>query len=396
MRRLLLSQLLPGVARLWRTATLALPLFGLALLAAGQARAIETPARYVALMDYATGEIVHEKNGTDLMAPASMSKLMTMVMLFDAIRDGRVSLDDEFLISENAWRKGGAASGSSTMFAELNSRVPVRDLIYGVIVQSGNDACIAIAEALAGSEEAFAERMTARAREIGLEKSTFTNSTGWPDPNHLMTARELAILARYIIQTYPEFYDIYAVKEFTWNGIKQQNRNPLIYMNMGADGLKTGHTSVSGYGLTASAERNGRRFILVVNGLEDERKRANETQRLMDWAFREFRQYDLLKAGQTVEAAAVWQGEVVSVPLVVTNDVTITMSRDARKDMTARVRYDGPVVAPVAAGQQIGEIVFSAPGMPDHRYPLVAGSAVAELGFAGKAMAALAHLLSGE
>ena len=275
-------------------------LLALGAMVAGPARAIETPAAYVALMDYATGDVVFEKNADELMAPASMSKMMTMVMLFDAIGDGRVSLDDEFVISENAWRKGGAASGSSTMFADVNSRVPVRDLIYGVIVQSGNDACIAIAEALAGSEEAFAEQMTARAREIGLEKSTFTNATGWPEPDHLMTARELAMLARYIIANYPDFYRIYSVKEFEWNGITQQNRNPLLYMNMGADGLKTGHTSVSGYGLTASAERGGRRFILVVNGLESERQRADETQRLMDRAFREFRTYDLLEPGQVV------------------------------------------------------------------------------------------------
>lgn len=396
MRRSAAAFPLAPAARIWRTALLAAVLIALAVLAAGQARAIETPAQYVALMDYETGEIVYDKNATELMAPASMSKLMTMVMLFDAIREGRVSLEDEFVISENAWRKGGAASGSSTMFAELNSRVPVRDLIYGVIVQSGNDACIAIAEALAGSEAAFADRMTQRAREIGLEKSTFTNSTGWPDPDHLMTARELAILARYIIANYPEFYDIYAVKEYEWNGINQQNRNPLLYMNMGADGLKTGHTSVSGYGLTASAERDGRRFILVVNGLESERERADETQRLMDWAFREFRTYELLEAGQTVETAPVWHGQSARVPLVVAENVALTMSRDGRREMNATVRYESPVVAPVAAGQQVGEIVFSAPGMPQRSFPVFAGNAVGELGFFGKAMAALAHLVAGE
>ena len=227
-----------------------LPVFAVAalMLATLPARAIETPAAYVSLMDFDTGEIIYEKQGGELMAPASMSKLMTMVMLFDAIKDGRVTLDDEFVISENAWRKGGAASGSSTMFAELNSRVPVRDLIYGVIVQSGNDACIAIAEALAGSEAVFAERMTERAREIGLEKSTFRNSTGWPDDGHLMTANELAILARYLIETYPEFYEIYSVRDFEWNGIKQANRNPLIYMNMGADGLGHSQRAASGAG----------------------------------------------------------------------------------------------------------------------------------------------------
>lgn len=372
--------------------TLILALFAVL---AGPARAFDTPAEYVVLMDYESGDVVFEKNGDELMAPASMSKLMTMVMLFDAIREGRVSLDDEFVISENAWRKGGAASGSSTMFAEVNSRVPVRDLIKGVIVQSGNDACIAIAEALAGSEEAFAARMTQRAREIGLEKATFVNATGWPDPGHLMTARELAKLARYIIETYPEFYQIYAMRSFTWNGITQQNRNPLLYMNMGADGLKTGHTSISGYGLTASAVRNGRRFILVVNGLESERQRAEEAQRLMDWAFREFREYTLLKKGQQVALAPVWQGEVAKVPLVAAEDVSFVMSREQRRQLGAKLRYDAPLIAPVAEGQAAGEIVFTAPGMPVRRYGVVAGYGVDELGFMGKAMAAAVHLVSG-
>jgi D-alanyl-D-alanine carboxypeptidase (penicillin-binding protein 5/6) len=365
------------------------------LFAIAPARAIETPANYVSLMDFATGEIIYEKQGNALMAPASMSKLMTMVMLFDALKDGRVTLDDEFVISENAWRKGGAASGSSTMFAELNSRVPVRDLIYGVIVQSGNDACIAIAEALAGSEETFAERMTERAREIGLETSTFKNSTGWPDEGHLMTANELAILARYLIETHPEFYEIYSVRDFEWNGITQANRNPLIYMNMGADGLKTGHTSVSGYGLTASAVRNGRRLVLVVNGLGSEKERANETQRLMDWAFREFRSYNLLEAGQVLEHAPVWQGSSRTVPMVIDTDVALTMSRDARRGMEAKVRYDGPLTAPIAEGDVIGQLVITGPGLPTRTYDLEAGASVEVLGIFGKAMSALAQLISG-
>ncbi|MEQ8745338.1 D-alanyl-D-alanine carboxypeptidase family protein [Pyruvatibacter sp.] len=360
------------------------------------AQAIETPASYLSLMDYETGEIIYQKQGDALMAPASMSKLMTMVMLFDAINEGRVTLEDEFVISENAWRRGGAASGSSTMFAELNSRVPVRDLIYGVIVQSGNDACIAIAEALAGSEAVFADRMTQRAREIGLATSTFKNATGWPDEGHLMTANELAILARYIIETYPEFYEIYAVRDFEWNGISQSNRNPLIYMNMGADGLKTGHTSVSGYGLTASAVRDGRRLILVVNGLSSERERANETQRLMDWAFREFRRYELLKADQVLERAPVWQGSSRTVPLVLANDLALTMSRDGRKGLDVKVRYDGPLRAPIAAGDTVGQLVVTAPGMPERTVPLVAGASVEELGLFGKAMGALTTLVSGQ
>jgi len=376
-----------------RALLLSVMLLSLSPMAAPPAAALDTPAEFLSLMEFDTGEIIYEKQGDVPMAPASMSKLMTMVMLFDAIRDGRVALDDEFVISENAWRKGGAASGSSTMFAELNSRVPVRDLIYGVIVQSGNDACIAIAEALAGSEDAFAERMNVRAREIGLTSSTFKNATGWPDPGHEMTANDLALLARYIIQTYPEFYEIYAVRKFTWNGITQENRNPLIYMNIGADGLKTGHTSVSGYGLTASAIRDGQRFILVVNGLPSQRARADETQRLMDWAFREFRTYQLLEAGQVVERADVWQGKSRTIPLVVADDLALTMSRDMRKDMKAVVRYQGPVRAPITQGQTIGELVITGPGMPERVVPLQAATNVEALGVFGQAMSAVAHLI---
>ena len=240
------------------------------------AQALETRAREAFLIDVTTGTVLLEKDADVSMPPASMSKIMTAYLVFGALKEGRISLDDKLPVSEKAWRKGG-----SKMFVEVGSEVSVEDLLRGVIVQSGNDACIVLAEALAGSEEAFAEQMTRKAREIGMEGSTFTNSTGWPDPNHRMTARDLAILAERMVQDFPDFYHYYSEREFTYNGIRQGNRNPLLYKNLGADGLKTGHTEEAGYGLTASAERDGRRLVLVINGLESIKARSEEAERLI-------------------------------------------------------------------------------------------------------------------
>jgi len=364
-------------------------------LAGQRAAALDTPAEYAVLMDYETGQIIYSKRGSERMAPASMSKLMTMVMLFDAIQSGKVAMDDTFRISENAWKKGGAASGSSTMFAEVNSEVPVEDLIRGVIVQSGNDACIAIAEGLAGSEEAFARAMTRRGKEIGLKNSTFQNSTGWPDEDHMMTAEDLAILARHLIKSYPEFYGYYAEETFTWNNIRQANRNPLLYNFSGADGLKTGHTSVSGYGLVGSAVRDGRRLIMVINGLENERARASEAKRLMAVGFTDFKTYDMFEAGAKVAEAEVWDGQVKSVPLVVKDAVQPILHKDARAGMTVKAVYDGPIQAPISEGQEIGSLVIAAPGYEPKTYPIYAGAAVAEQGLFGKMGRGLVHLLFG-
>lgn len=370
--------------------------FAMAAGATGAYASFETKAEYAVLMDGETGAILYEKKGDELMSPASMSKLMTMTMLFEALEEDRISLDDEFTISENAWRKGGAASGSSTMFAKVHSRIPVKDLIQGVIVQSGNDACIAIAEGLKGSEAAFAEAMTDRARELGMEKATFANSTGWPDPEQKMTARELAILARHMIYDLSEYYPYFAETEFTWNGITQHNRNPLLYLGMGVDGLKTGHTEDSGYGLVASAERGDRRLIMVVNGLGSERERSEESQKLMEWGFREFKEYDLYAAGSVVENADVWQGVYDKVPLVVTEDVTIIMTRDARKDMKVTAEWNGPLQAPITAGEQAGTLVVTAPDMPTRRIPLVAGADVEQQGLFGRAIASLKQMIMGQ
>jgi len=361
-----------------------------------RAAAFETKASHAVLVDGETGAVLFEKDGDVLMAPASMTKLMTMTLLFEALKEGRLTLTDTFKISENAWRRGGAASGSSTMFAEVNSRISIENLIRGVIIQSGNDACIAIAEGLSGSEEAFAEEMTRRGRELGLKQATFRNSTGWPDPDHRMTAIDLATLARHHIYDLGDYYHYYSEPEFTWNGITQTNRNPLLYFNMGVDGLKTGHTEESGYGLVASAERNGRRLILVTNGLSSERERAEESERLLQWGFREFESYELFVAGEVVENAEVWQGTYDLVPLVVAEEVKLILTRAARRDMTVTVNFDGPVPAPIRAGQEIGTLVISAPDTPTNTFPVYAGANVDQIGLFGRAVSSLLQMIEGE
>jgi len=261
------------------------------------ARALETPERHVYLVDTTTGAVLMNKNGDAPMAPASMSKLMTLFMVFERLQDGRLSLDDKFYVSENAWRKGGAKTGGSTMFLEPSMRVRVEDLIRGIIVQSGNDPGIGGAEALAGSEEAFAQEMTDKARELGMTGSTFKNSTGWPDPEHRLTAHDLARLAQLTAERFPEYYHYYSEQSFVFNGIKQSNRNPLIYKDMGADGLKTGHTEESGYGLTASATRKDRRLVLVVNGLSSKKMRSSEAERCAGMGLSRIRQLRVVQSG---------------------------------------------------------------------------------------------------
>ncbi|MCH7539016.1 MAG: D-alanyl-D-alanine carboxypeptidase [Proteobacteria bacterium] len=360
------------------------------LVAGGSAAATETPARQAILVDMTTGSVLLEKNADELVPPASMSKIMTLYMVFERLKDGSLSLDDTFLVSAKAWRKGG-----SKMFVEVDKRVRVEDLLRGVIVSSGNDAAIVLAEGLAGTEELFAEEMTRRAREIGLEHSVFKNATGWPDPEHLMTARDLAILAQHTIENFPGLYPYYAETTFTYNGIRQENRNPLLNQRTGADGLKTGHTEASGYGLTASVERDGRRLILVVNGLAGVRERAMESARLIEWGLREFDTYALFKAGEVVEEAEVWFGEAARVPLVVASDVVVTLPRKARVEMTVTARYEGPIPAPIEAGAQIAKLVVSAPGIQPVEFPLVAGAGVERLGLFGRLSTTFNYLLWG-
>jgi len=285
--------------------------------------------------------------------------------------------------------------GGSKMFVEVGNRVRVEDLLQGVIVQSGNDACIVLAEAIGGTEEAFAEMMTSKARELGMTTSTFANATGWPDPNQRMTAHELALLAQHVIRDFPEYYHYYSETEFTWNGIRQSNRNPLLYLSVGADGLKTGHTEEAGYGLTASAVRDGRRVIMVVNGLESQKARSEESARLIDWAFREFENYALFQPGEVVEQGEVWLGDKPTVPLVIPEGLKITLARRARSDMKVTVSYDTVIPAPVEQGQEIARLTVSAPDTEPVVVPLVAGESVERLGVFGRVAAALKYLVFG-
>jgi len=395
----------PQAASLWEvvskglaTASLSVVVL-IALLAVGsgvtQARAIETSAREAILLDLDTRTVLLDKNADEVMPPSSMSKLMTTYMVFDQLKAGRLSLDNMFSVSENAWRKGGAASGGSTMFLEPNSTARLEDLLRGIIVQSGNDACIVVAENVSGSEDAFAEAMNRRAGEIGLSHSHFRNATGLPDPAHVMTARDLATLAERIITDFPEYYPYYSEKEFTYNGITQHNRNPLLYKNVGADGLKTGHTSIAGYGLTASAERNGRRLILVLNGLESTQARAEEGERLINWGFRTFENVEMFKPGDAVTEAEVWMGQTDTVPLVLPEGLTVTIPRNVRRSMTVTARYEAPVPAPIEQGDRIATLVISAPGMADLTFPLYAGTRVDRMGVINRMFAALKYLVLG-
>jgi serine-type D-Ala-D-Ala carboxypeptidase (penicillin-binding protein 5/6) len=316
----------------------------------------QTSAPFVVLMDADSGSVLFEKNGDQPMAPSSMAKLMTAEVVFHEIKEGQVKLDDEFLISEDAWRRGGAPSHTSSMFAEIHSRVKVDDLIHGMIIQSANDACIALAEGIAGSEQKFVLRMNDRARELGLTKSRFTNSTGLPDPNLRVTARDLAKLGQHIIHTYPEFYPIYGEKEFTWNKIRQQNRNPLLTAGIDADGMKTGFTAEGGYGLVGSAVRNGLRLIVVVNGLKTAKERGDEARRILEFGFHGFESRVLFAEGQTVGDARLFGGARRNVPLVGPGMITLLVPRGTSERILAKIVYTGPVPAPVSEGQPIGTL----------------------------------------
>jgi D-alanyl-D-alanine carboxypeptidase (penicillin-binding protein 5/6) len=308
------------------------------------------------LIEASSGSVLFEKNADELRAPSSMMKLMTAEVVFHAIKQGDVKLTDEYHVSENAWRRGGAPAGGSTMFAAIHSKIPVDDLLHGAIIQSGNDACIVLAEGIAGSERAFAEMMTKRARELGMTQSTFANSNGLPDPGNKMTVRELAKLARYVIQTYPDFYKLFGEKEFTWNKIRQQNRNPLLNSLEGADGLKTGYTKEGGYGMVGSAVQNGMRLIVVINGLEDPDDRASEAKKMLEWGFRSFEARTLFAAEQPVGYAKVFGGASRSVKLASPEPIKVMVPKNGNEKLIARIVYSGPVRAPVQSGQPVGVV----------------------------------------
>ncbi len=336
---------------------------------------LDTTARHALIMDFDTGAVLLDKAADERMPPSSMSKLMTMYVVFELLKNGRLRMDQQLPVSERAWRMGG-----SKMFVEVGSSISVENLSRGVIVQSGNDACIVLAEGISGSELQFAELMNETARRIGLRDSIFRNATGWPDPEHRMTARDLSTLARRIIRDFPEYYSLYNERSFRWNDISQENRNPALSRVAGADGLKTGHTEEAGFGLTASAIRGGRRLILVVNGLPSMRARAEESERLFEWAFREFENVVVFRAADTVEEVPVYLGDRPTVPLVAGRDLVLTLPRQWRRNLEVRVRYDSPVPAPVSKGQGIGTLLISGQGVPEMNVPLIAGADVERLG----------------
>jgi D-alanyl-D-alanine carboxypeptidase (penicillin-binding protein 5/6) len=362
---------------------------GAAAALAGAAIAeVTTMAPHAIIMDYETGAVLYEKDADRPAPPSSMSKLMTAAIVFERLKSGQLKLTDEFPVSEKAWRMEG-----SKMWTRVDTKISLEALLNGVIVQSGNDACVVIAEGVAGSEEAFADLMTKKAREWGLANSTFANSTGWPDDNHKMSTRDLALLARKIIRDYPDYYAFYAKKEFTWEKIRQPNRNPLLYSFKGADGLKTGHTEMAGYGLVGSAFIDGERRIIVVNGLSSEKARAAESERLMRVAFNDFSRRTLYEQGAIAGDALVFAGKAPSVPLVAGEAISMIVSRADAAAISAKVIYEGPVEAPIEEGQQIGVLRIAAGEGEAREFPLYAGRAVKPIGPLGRIGLAAKSLL---
>ena len=360
------------------------------------ANAIETKAKNVLIMDYDTGEYLYEKDAYTPVAPASMSKLMTVYLLFEKIKSGGLSLEDTFTVSENAWRKGGSASGGSTMFLPLGASVTVEDLIKGILIQSGNDACIVVAENMAGSEEDFADLMNKKAEELGLKNSHFENSTGLPSPDHKMSVEDLAKLARAIIHDFPEFYPIFSQKSFTYHNILQGNRNPLLYSMPEADGLKTGHTDEAGFCLTASAKRGDRRIISVMSGMSSNKERSEEAEKIMSWAFREFDNYKVFKQYERVISVPVYMGAEKNIDLVAGEDVLVTLPKAGANSAKMTAIYKKPIKAPIAQGQKLGEVRLEIEGREPKMIPLYADHSVAKLGFFGRIKSNIMYTLFGE
>lgn len=358
---------------LLRLALLLIPLIAMSSLSWA---AQHTTAKQALVIDYETGQVLLSKNSNVHMPTSSMSKVMTMYMVFDALKQEIITMDTTFKVSEKAWRKGG-----SKMFVQQGKNIKIKDLIRGVIVQSGNDATIVLAEGLDGSEEAFAKAMTEKAFQIGMEDSNFVNASGWPDPEHYSTAQDLTTMAKRMIKDFPEFYKFYSETEFTYSNIKQQNRNPLLYRNIGADGLKTGHTEIGGYGLIGTAVKDGRRVIMVVNGLESEKDRANESSRLIEWALNGFTNVSLARAGQKFSQAPVIMGEAENVSLVISQDIKLTIPKSARKNFTVDIKYKTPLIAPIKESQEVGTLTVNIPDMTPLTYPLLAGETIEEVGF---------------
>jgi serine-type D-Ala-D-Ala carboxypeptidase (penicillin-binding protein 5/6) len=350
---------------------------------------VDTAARWAFIQDFNTGAALLDKDADLEIPPSSMTKLMTIYLVYERLKQGKLRLDDQLTVSERAWKMGG-----SKMFVQVGTQVKVEDLIRGMIVDSGNDACIVLAEAISGSEEQFVELMNTKAQELGLTHSVFKNCTGWPDPDHHMSCRDIATLARRIIKDFPEYYHYDSEKTFKYNNIEQQNRNPLVQKGT-ADGLKTGHTEAGGYGLVASAERSGRRVIVVLNGMATMHERGEEGERLLDWSFANFEDVTLFTAGDVVEHAPVWLGASPTVPLVGGRDLVVTMPRNWRQNAHIKVSYDSPVKAPVARGDTLGQLVVSGQGVPDMEVKLLAGADVPKQSLPGRALSVLSHYIAG-
>ncbi len=376
---------------------------GMMLAMMSSAAAFDTPARTAILIDYDTGETLFDKDADKRVPPASMTKLMTAAVVFDRLKSGEITFDTKFRVSEKAWKMGG-----SKMFVELGTEVRVEDLLRGMIIQSGNDACIVLAEGISGSEEAFVALMNAKARELGMADSLFQNTTGWPAENHYMSARDLTTITRHIISAYPEHFHFYSEKEFTWksgNGIKpgegdqstisQGNRNPLLYATPPGDGMKTGHTDEAGYCLTGTEKRGDQRMIMVVTGLESEKQRADEAVRFMDAAFKEFRRLDVFKPGDAITEAEVWNGEADKVALTVAEPLRLYVTPEARQGLKVSYSYTAPLKAPLAAGQQVGTLKIEMPGREARTVPLVTAQAVAGAGLIGGILNGISLTLSG-
>ena len=353
--------------------------------------ALETPAKQVILVDYDTGNILFEKNADERMFPSSMSKIMTIYNVFQALKDGSLQLKDNFRVSRKAWKKGG-----SKMFLRAGSRVNVEDLIRGVIVQSGNDASIVLAEGLSGSEGAFSDSLNENAKKLGMDSSNFLNASGWPDPEHYTTARDLSKVTIATIQNFPKYYHFYSQKTFTYAGIKQNNRNPALYKDIGADGLKTGHTAAAGYGLAASAIRNGRRLVLILNGLKTSRQRSLESERILDWGYRVFSNYKLFKPRQIVTHAKVWMGDKSRVGLVLDKGLVMSLRKNIIDKINIKAVFNEPIPAPISKGDQIGKLLVSVPGKNQLEIPMYASQGVAKLGWFYRIGAAISYILWGE
>ena len=369
----------------------------LGLLAGGAARAqdFDTKARFAVLMDYETGTILFDKAGEERLEPASMAKLMTIAVVFDLLQQKKLSPTDEFFISEHAWRDGGASSGGSTMFAVLNSKVPVMDLVRGVIIQSGNDAAIALAEGIAGSEPAFSRMMNKLGAEIGLTGSNFVNATGLPDPQQYSTARDLATIARFIIAQFPEYYPIFSETEFTWNKIRQLNRNSLLEVGIGVDGLKTGHTEASGYGEVVSTAATGRRLIAVLHGMKSMAERAEEARKLVTWGLRGFELLPVYPAGKAVVSLPVYGGAEPEVAVVGSGNIDLFLPKGAQNCPQATVTYKAPILPPVKKGDALAQLNVMCNGKVVQVTPLYAGADVADGDIVRKATDALKELALG-